>query len=583
MPISNLNKFIDKTAPSMPSSRSMSEAEAYDPSKFAIEYEFTRKDFSNNRSENYHKLNAMRQFIQRQTIAITSGLKSDPASLITLGKVKTTANGIPENKQEMEESSIPAKLRESEEKSSSKPKIRVVQKDCLYAAQALYKKTNRVPCVLDMANEFIPGGGYLHGSGAQEEDLLRRTTLVKHINPAAYQEKGFGDDTVLYSSNVEVFRSGADKGYDFLAEKDQFPINVIWSAALDLNKDENKKYLTEEYRQEYLARTKQRIRAQFEAARQNGQRDLVLSAFGCGAFRNDPNTVAKLYAEVLEEPAFQGQFDNVVFAIVPNPLQSHDNYRPFKQVLDPLKIQQKEFIRPTEGARVIIAANLMNQIGAAPEAELTKGNCLPYMEVNEQGQLVLLIEQDNAYKNQGIKFNTDETVELLEAYFLSQNYPFKTEELEKPELREVQNTSKSYGYKIILENPMDVLRLVSRDLNCSPEYFQIIYQNHPQFSPFEVLQDTIAAKITKIDKGTTFLDSISKLINGNQVNPLKPVLKDMQDKILKQFNGSNLGDIFKSIDETSLRKNQQVLLDALKIELLAIQTDYMPSTVAARM
>ena len=58
---------------------------------------------------------------------------------------------------------------------------------------------------------------------------------------------------------------------------------------------------------------------------------LVLSAFGCGAFRNPPNTVAKLFMEYLAHFSFK----KVVFAIIDNTLigRTTSNYKIFKSVL----------------------------------------------------------------------------------------------------------------------------------------------------------------------------------------------------------------------------------------------------------
>jgi uncharacterized protein (TIGR02452 family) len=42
---------------------------------------------------------------------------------------------------------------------------------------------------------------------------------------------------------------------------------------------------------------------------------LVLGAWGCGVFRNDPATIAQIFREVLNEPHFEGKFAHIEFAI----------------------------------------------------------------------------------------------------------------------------------------------------------------------------------------------------------------------------------------------------------------------------
>ncbi len=51
-----------------------------------------------------------------------------------------------------------------------------------------------------------------------------------------------------------------------------------------------------------------------EVAEAMGERALVLGAWGCGVFRNDPEMVAAHFDEVLAE--MRGAFDVVVFAVL---------------------------------------------------------------------------------------------------------------------------------------------------------------------------------------------------------------------------------------------------------------------------
>lgn len=56
---------------------------------------------------------------------------------------------------------------------------------------------------------------------------------------------------------------------------------------------------------------------------------LVLGAFGCGAFMNDPNIVAKAYSTALEDYLFC--FDQIEFAIYCRPWET-ENYDAFQIV-----------------------------------------------------------------------------------------------------------------------------------------------------------------------------------------------------------------------------------------------------------
>lgn len=57
---------------------------------------------------------------------------------------------------------------------------------------------------------------------------------------------------------------------------------------------------------------------------------LVLGAFGCGAFQNEPEAVANAYREIL--PEFEGYFSQIVFAVYCAPWDSR-NYDVFLQIL----------------------------------------------------------------------------------------------------------------------------------------------------------------------------------------------------------------------------------------------------------
>jgi uncharacterized protein (TIGR02452 family) len=57
-----------------------------------------------------------------------------------------------------------------------------------------------------------------------------------------------------------------------------------------------------------------RIRRVLEVANAFGASSLVLGAWGCGAFSNDPCSVAREFREALEQES-AGSFQHIVFAI----------------------------------------------------------------------------------------------------------------------------------------------------------------------------------------------------------------------------------------------------------------------------
>lgn len=198
------------------------------------------------------------------------------------------------------------------------PSVSVWNKSSFQAAQEL-AKTGHKPLILDMANKLSPGGSVLKGSAAQEETLCRQSNLYSGLMDAAKAglypiiEQGG-----VLVKNVTFFRNDS---YEFL--ENSFQADVFASAAYDCN-PKHSPYLEEnlagydrpESDIDYELGTKAKMRAFFRAAVENDNDALVLSAFGCGAFKNDPKVISKWYKEVLGEAEFQDAFQLIVFAIL---------------------------------------------------------------------------------------------------------------------------------------------------------------------------------------------------------------------------------------------------------------------------
>ncbi|KAI6658687.1 hypothetical protein LOD99_10982 [Oopsacas minuta] len=101
--------------------------------------------------------------------------------------------------------------------------FQVVKSDCLVAALDLVSQ-GLDPAVLVLASAYNPGGGYMEGAGAQEENLCRRTTLWQNLMDPfgvggerkwVYPIPEFG---AIYSPKVLVFRGEEKSGYAYLAE-----------------------------------------------------------------------------------------------------------------------------------------------------------------------------------------------------------------------------------------------------------------------------------------------------------------------------------------------------------------------------
>jgi len=185
--------------------------------------------------------------------------------------------------------------------------ISVANETSLSAAKRLLDSGKR-SLVLNFANAVEPGGGFLTGSTAQEEYLCRCSGLYPTIqNNEMYAfHKAMGQDSFLASEwailspDVPVFRG--DNGYLLLE-----PWNVsILTCAAPVARRVGLKAATEAM--------ETRIDRVLQIARAYGYRSLVLGAWGCGAFHNDPVAIAGFFRDALIGE-YLGAFDDAVFAI----------------------------------------------------------------------------------------------------------------------------------------------------------------------------------------------------------------------------------------------------------------------------
>ena len=181
--------------------------------------------------------------------------------------------------------------------------ISVINTDSV-SAVVEYSKLGKT-CVLNMASYKRPGGGVYNGARAQEECLFRCSNLI-HVVPTSLYPLEVNE--ALYTKEAIFFK---DKDYEYM---EPVVCDVITIAAINLN--ENAKYDPVQNITEYRKITKDKIRLMVSLAAQNGVRNLVLGAWGCGVFNNDPTTMSQYFSEVLVGEGYSVDFDNIVFAII---------------------------------------------------------------------------------------------------------------------------------------------------------------------------------------------------------------------------------------------------------------------------
>lgn len=194
--------------------------------------------------------------------------------------------------------------------------VKTINQDCIEVAKDLVTHFGKT-CMLNMASYKHPGGGVKRGSMAQEEELCRRSNLMTALEMHEGQYPLAIDD-LIYSSDITFYKDG---NYNYITP---FDCDIITVAAINLNGLERPI--------NYLSIMLSKIRSMFYYAKQAGCKNIVLSAFGCGVFKNNPVEVAEMFQSVIQQPDVLYSFDNIYFAILNDHNADNDNYKAFKNI-----------------------------------------------------------------------------------------------------------------------------------------------------------------------------------------------------------------------------------------------------------
>lgn len=191
----------------------------------------------------------------------------------------------------------------------------VTAEGSLGAARRLHLSGAGRIAVLNFASARNPGGGYVGGARAQEEDLCRTALLYPCLLQApdyyaAHRASSdlLYSDRVIWSPDVPVHRG--DDGR-LLAEP--YPVSFLTCAAPNAGEVLRRDPGAGDTVRRTLYRRAERVLA---VAAHHGARRLILGAWGCGVFRNDPNDVAgAFHSHLTGDGAFSSAFERVVFAV----------------------------------------------------------------------------------------------------------------------------------------------------------------------------------------------------------------------------------------------------------------------------
>ncbi|MBK8624504.1 MAG: TIGR02452 family protein [Saprospiraceae bacterium] len=178
----------------------------------------------------------------------------------------------------------------------------------------LSEKDEQKIAALNFSSAKNPGGGFINGASAQEESLARSSSLysslVKDTLMYDYNKKR---STFLYSDYM-IYSSDVIFWFDDHGQFVNPPIKVDIITAPAPNKGAMIQHNRTEELQLLDSIFKERINKVLSLAAYQGVEYIILGAWGCGVFRNDISSVAKMFKQVIDEK-YSNTFKKIIFSI----------------------------------------------------------------------------------------------------------------------------------------------------------------------------------------------------------------------------------------------------------------------------
>jgi uncharacterized protein (TIGR02452 family) len=192
----------------------------------------------------------------------------------------------------------------------------VTNETTLDAARRLVKEGVADVLCLNFASAKNPGGGFLGGAVAQEECIARASglypcllTAMEYYNYHRKVGTGLYSDHMIYSPAVPILKDEGGQELDA-----PVCVTIITSPAVNagvIMRDEGGKT------DKIAPVMRVRIEKLLALCLSRKHTTLVLGAWGCGVFKNDPEEISQLFSEALTGK-FANQFQRVVFAVKTN-------------------------------------------------------------------------------------------------------------------------------------------------------------------------------------------------------------------------------------------------------------------------
>lgn len=228
------------------------------------------------------------------------------------------------------------------EKNPSPTEIVVNGLTTLDAARSLAAEGEEDIFCLNFASGCNPGGGFLNGSQAQEESIARASAIHPcqntnearelYYNANREAKAPFYTETMIYSPQVPVF-----KNEDGIYMEKPLSLSILTAPAVNASVWKNKKspVLSGDKLQQIENAMKQRVAKVLAIANHHHHDVLVLGAWGCGVFSQDPADVARWFRQALQKY----QFRRVIFAVYSPSREDDQLCRSAMQFCEEFKIQ----------------------------------------------------------------------------------------------------------------------------------------------------------------------------------------------------------------------------------------------------
>lgn len=185
-------------------------------------------------------------------------------------------------------------------------KITITQDKTYDVIKELWINGESFVCVLNFASFFNPGGGFTKGAFTQEESLCAVSGLYPILTQLdVYEQRADKkvppeySDEIIYSPSVPFTVSTRELAEPYL-------VDVISCAAPNCNR------IVMTQQRQYMDALNKRIEAIYLRPYINGCDTIVLGAWGCGVFKNDPGLISNLFTAVMAK--YPGLYRNVIFA-----------------------------------------------------------------------------------------------------------------------------------------------------------------------------------------------------------------------------------------------------------------------------